>query len=345
MVMSKRDGRKLDAAAQEEVRRRAVDAVVSRGMSKAEAMRVFGVSKGALFGWLKRFAKGGEQALAARRRGRPKGSTLPARQATAIRRLIVAGGPEQQRFPFALWTREAVAALIKRRTGRSLSLSTVGRLLGSWGFTPQKPVRRAYERDPDAVRRWLDHDYPAIERLAREMNAEIHWGDELGLRSDHQAGTSYSPRGRTPVILGTGRRFRCNMISTVTNRGRLAFMIFDGRFTAGVMIEFLGRLLRHAKRPVILIVDGHPVHRSAAVRRWVEARADRIRLFFLPGYSPDLNPDELLNHDVKANAVGRRRARDLDGMKDNLRSYLRGTQRRPDIVTNYFRHESVRYAA
>ena len=170
----------------------------------------------------------------------------------------------------------------------------------------------------------------------------------MGLRSDHQTGTSYSRRGVTPVIPGTGQRFRCNMISTVTNRGAMAFMVFTERFTASVCVRFLARLKRHAKRKVFLIVDGHPVHKSAKVRRWLASDAgggSTIELFMLPAYSPDLNPDEFLNNDVKANALGRRRPRDQGEMIDNLRSYLRVTQRRPDIVGSYVRAESVRYAA
>src|SRR5262249_32665243 len=198
-------------------------------------------------------------------------------------------------LPFALWTREAVQPLIAQRTGLHLSIWTVGRYLKHWGFTPQKPVRRAYERNPEAVRRWLQEEYPAIRNCAKRENAEIYWGDEMGLRSDHQAGRSYSPRGKTPVIPGTGKRFGCNVVSTITNRGRLAFMVFKVRFTARVMVEFLGRLLRHAKRKVFLILDGHPVHRSRTVKEWLKENQARIRLFLLPGYSPELNPDELLN--------------------------------------------------
>ena len=167
----------------------------------------------------------------------------------------------------------------------------------------------------------------------------------MGMRSDHQTGTSYSPRGRTPVIRGTGKRFGCNMISTITNRGRLAFMVFKKRFTAKVMIEFLKRLLRHSPRKIFLVVDGHPVHRSTKVKRWLESKRKSIRIFFLPGYSPELNPDELLNQDVKTNAVGRQRPGTQPEMIMQVRSYLRSTQRRPDIVKRYFEEEHVRYAS
>jgi transposase len=303
------------------------------------------VSKTAVFKWIKAFRNGGANGLASRPRGRPKRSTLKGHQAGTIVRIITDRCPDQVKLPFALWTREAVAELIEKRWGLRLSVWTIGRYLKKWGFTPQKPLRRAYERNPAAVQKWLDEEYPAIAQEAEKQGAEIHWGDEMGLRSDHQAGTSYGRKGQTPVIPGTGQRFRCNMISTITNRGKLAFMVFTQRFTAEVMIEFLRRLVRHSRRKVFLIVDGHPVHRSGKVTRWVTQHADEIRLYFLPSYSPELNPDELLNQDVKSNALGRQRPRDRTELMDNIRSYLRSTQKQPDVVVNYFQHESVAYAA
>ena len=181
--------------------------------------------------------------------------------------------------------------------------------------------------------------------LTTACGAEIQWGDEMGLRSDHHAGRTYGRRGQTPVVPGTGQRFRCNVISAVSNRGRLAFMVFRHGFNAGTFLRFLRRLLRLATRRVFLIVDGHPAHRAKRVTTWVAAHADRLRLFFLPGYSPELNPDEYLNHDVKANAVGRQRAHDVDELVTNVRNYLRVTQRRPTCVRRYFQAPSVRYAA
>lgn len=227
-----------------------------------------------------------------------------------------------------------------------VSIWTVGRYLRRWGFTPQKPLRRAYEWDSRAVRSWLTREYPAIRRWARREGATIFWGDEVGMRSDHQAGTSYGRRGRTPVIPGTGQRFRCNLISAITNRGRLAFMVFGQEFTSRVLIKFLKRLIQHNRgRRVFFIVDEHPVHVSGRVRNWVRGHRDKIRLFFLPGYSPDLNPDELLNQDVKTNAVGRKRPHNKEEMVRNVRSYLWSTQKRPEKVKAYLQHPKVQYAA
>jgi transposase len=343
--MERTDLRGLSAEAKEDLRRRVVRAVIDEGMSKAEAVRVFAVGKTALFAWLKAYAQRGEAGLRGKKLGRPRRATLAGHQAATTVRLIADRCPDQLKLPYALWTRQAVRDLIHRRWGRELSLSTVGRLLKKWGFTPQKPLRRAFERDPKAVQKWLDEEYPAIAKEAKKQGAEVHWGDEMGLRSDHQTGTSYGRRGQTPVIPGTGQRFRCNVISTVTSGGKMAFMVFDERFTADVMIKFLKRLVKHAKRKVFLIVDGHPVHRSKKVRSWVEANASKLSLFRLPAYAPELNPDELLNNDVKSNALGRERPPNRQAMVRGVRSYLRQTQRRPQIVASYFQHPNVAYAA
>jgi len=342
--MRKNDGRKLPPVAQEALRRRAVEAIEG-GMKQAEAAATFGISRSALNNWLRDYRHGGGEALHSRKRGPKGGGALEPWQAAQTVRALTGRCPDQLKLPFALWTREAVAMLIERRFGVRRSLWTVGRYLKGWGFTPQKPTRRALERDPAAVRSWLEKQYPAIRSQAKQEGAEIHWGDEMGLRSDHQSGTSYGRRGQTPVIPCPGQRFGCNMISTVTNRGTLRFMVFTGKFNAGVLIRFLGRLLRSTRRKVFLIVDGHPTHKARKVERWVAEHARRLRLFYLPAYSPELNPDEFLNNDVKSNAVGRRRAGTARELVDNVRGYLRSTQRQPAIVRSYFRAKSVRYAA
>ncbi len=344
-MSDKQDARKLSPQAQEDLRRRVVRAIVEGGMKQAEAARVFGVGRTSIHHWLRAYKEGGYAALKARKRGPKRISRLQGHQAATIVNLIEQKHPEQLQLPFTLWTREAVGNLIRERYGIDVSVSTVGRYLKRWGFTPQKPLRRAYERDPQAVQAWMKTDYPAIAKRAKAEKGLVYWGDEMGMRSDHQAGRSYGRKGKTPVIPGTGQRFGCNMISALTNQGQLAFMVFRERFTSPVFLEFLRRLVRHAGRKVFLIVDGHPVHRSRKVRQWLREQEDRIEMFRLPGYSPDLNPDELLNQDVKSNAVGRRRPSTQDEMISDVRSYLRSTQKQPHIVRSYFNHEDVRYAA
>ena len=342
--MKIQDARSLPAVAQEDLRRKAVKAVLD-GKTQVEVAKLFGVTRQAAGKWLKKYRESGIKGLNARQQGRPKGGTLLPWQAAQIVRTITDRCPEQLKLPFYLWTREAVAQLIEKRFGIRLSVWTVGRYLERWGFTPQKPVRRAFEKNPAKVDRWLKEEYPEIRKQAKREKALIFWGDEMGLRSDHAVGRSYSQRGQTPVIPGTGQRFGCNMISSITNKGRLNFMVYKKKFNADVFIEFLRRLIKQNERKVFLIVDGHPVHRSKKVKRWMKKKERQICMFFLPSYSPELNPDEMLNQDVKSNAVGRRRAHNQKELIKNVRSYLRSRQRKPHIVRKYFQEKHVRYAA
>lgn len=339
------DARSLLPASQEALRMRTVRAVIN-GMTQTEAAKRFGVTRGTVNLWVNRFHREGERSLKARKQGRPKGGgNLLGLQAAQIVRTITDKTPEQIKMPFLLWTREAVQMLIEQKTGVRYSLQHVGRLLRRWGFTPQKPVRKAWEQDAKAVEYWISEEYPKIRSKARKQGAEIHWGDEMSMRSDHQAGRSWGRKGQTPVIPGTGKRFTSHMVSTITNRGTLRFMVFHGRFTGTLFIHFLSRLIKTSNRKVFLIVDRHPVHRAKKVEKWLEKRKEHIEIFFLPSYSPEPNPDEFLNNDVKANAVGRRRAASQDELEGNVRSYLRSTQRQPEIVKKYFHAPSVKYAA
>jgi len=342
--MLRQDFRSLTPATQEAIRFKAM-AALRAGRSKSEVARIFGVTRQAVHGWTNREQTAGRQGLRARRRGRPAGGRLQPRQEKAICRLITDHCPDQLKLPFYLWTREAVVHLIERRFGVRLSVWTAGRLLARWGFTPQKPSRRAFEQDARAVASWRRRKDPAIRALARREKALIFWADEMGLRSDHAAGRSFSPQGQTPVILGTGQRFRCNIISAITNRGQLQFMIFKERFTAAVFLKFLRRLLRQNRRKIFLIIDRHPVHVAKATARWLKNHRAVLRVYFLPGYSPELNPDEYLNQDVKTNAVGRTRPLDRREMIGNIRAYLRTTQANRSLVKRYFHAEHVRYAS
>jgi transposase len=341
----KNDARSLNPAAQSAMRQRAVKAVMG-GMTQTKAAEVFGVTRQAVANWVKAYRAGGTRALEARKRG-PKGeqATLKGWQAAAICNLIRDRHPEQLKLPFVLWTAEAVRQLIRRQCGVRVSDRTVRRYLAKWGFTPQKPARRAYERDEAAAQRWEQETYPAIRNEAKKQKALIYWGDEMGVRSDHQAGRSYAPKGKTPTIPGTGQRFGCNVVSALTNRGHLSFMVFQKGFTAMVFLRFVQRLVKHTNRKVFLIVDNHPVHRSKTVNAWLEKHEAKIRLFFLPGYSPDLNPDEMVNQDVKTNAVGRKRAHDRKQLMGHVRRYLERRRADPDVVKRYFHEPSVRYAA
>jgi len=342
--MKNQDARSLPSVAQEDLRRKAVRAVLN-GRKQVEVANLFGVTRQSVGNWIKAYSEGGAKALKAKRQGRPRGGSLFTWQSAQIAKTLIDRTPDQLKLPFYLWTREAVAQLIERRFGIRISIWTVGRYLARWGFTPQKPMRRAFEQNPEEVKRWLEEEYPMIRKQAKREKAEIYWGDEMGIRSDHAVGRSYGRRGQTPIIPGTGQRFGCNMISAITNRGRLNFMVFKKRFQTDVFVVFLRRLVRQNKRKVFIIVDGHPVHRSRKTKTWLEKNVHHIRLFSLPSYSPELNPDEVLNQDVKSNAVGRRRAENQQKLISNVRSYLRSRQRKPHIVRQYFQEKHVRYAA
>jgi len=319
---------------------------LSQGHSQTQTARIFEVSRQTIHAWKTQHKKGGSQALCSKRRGRPPGGgwLTPAQERT-LARLIRDQCPDQLKLPFYLWTREAVVELIKKRFKVRVSVWTAGRFLARWGFTAQKPVRQAFEQDAQAVKSWLRSRYPAIAALARREKATIFWGDEMGLRSDHAAGRSFSPRGHTPVILGTGQRFGCNVISAITNRGHLQFMVFKSPFTVPVFLKFLRQLLRQNQgRKIFLIIDGHPVHRSRRVARWIKEHQEVLRVYFLPAYSPQLNPDEYLNQDVKTNAVGRTRAATRPEMMGHIRAYLRSTGSHRPLVKRYFHAKQVRYA-
>lgn len=343
--MKKQDARSYSTETQEVIRRQTVQAVRD-GMKQIDAAQHFGIARGTVVRWMKVVRTKGIRSLAAHKKGRPGGtSKLTGWQAALVVRTIKTRTPDQLKLPFALWTREAVRDLIARKFKVRVSLPTMGRWLKRWGFTPQKPVRRAWEQDSQAVEQWLQIEYPRIRQQAKHEGAEIHWGDEMGVRSDHQTGLSYGVKGRTPVIPGTGQRYSCSMISTVTNRGTLRFMVFHKKFTTLVFITFMERLLKSIDSKIYFIVDRHPVHKARKVQRWLDNHRDQIQLFFLPAYSPELNPDEMLNNDVKSNAVGRRRPTNRHELFANVRGYLRSTQKQPYIVRKYFHNQSVQYAA
>ena len=346
--MSEADARSWSQREQERVRRLAVRAVVCEGVSQVEVARLFGVSRQAVSGWVGAYRAGGEAALVGGTRGRRPGEqqALSVAQQERIVVLVRGKNPDQLRLAFVLWTREAVRDLIAKRFGVRLALTTVGKYLKWWGFTPQKPIRRAFEQSGPAVARWLAETYPLIAGRAKRENATILWGDEMGLRSDHAAGRSFAPKGHTPVVAKTGRRFGCNLIQAISNRGELAFRVFSGRFTQEVFIDFLARLIKHAGgRKLHLIVDGHPAHRGRNARRWIDERAALIEVHYLPGDSPELNPAEYLNNDTKHAILAKQRPADQHELVAEARRHLHRRQKQPHVVASFFRHPDIAYAA
>jgi transposase len=341
--MKTMDARKLDHKTLTELRKRGV-ASVQQGQSPELVAKALGINRVTIYGWLARYRQGGWGSLAAKKRGgrTPK---LDGKALQWVYNTVTNKNPLQLRFTFALWTAKMVGEIIYQRFHIKLSKASVCRLLNQLGLTPQRPVWRAYQQKPEDVGKWLQREYPRIKTLARKHKALIFFGDEAGVRSDHHAGTTWGAKGKTPVVSSTGARFGLNLFSAVSAQGEFRFMTVRGRIGATQFIEFIKRLLHGIERMVFLIVDGHPVHKAKKVTRFVKSIKDRFRLFFLPPYSPELNPDEGVWNDLKNNALGRQCITSPDGLHDAVISHLRFIQKSPARVCAYFNHATTKYAA
>lgn len=342
--MDTKDARSLPSHIQKKLRQRAVELFL-QGNKQISIAAALGVTRRAVGKWIKAYKTGGRAAIKAKTKGRPKGVSLKPWEAAQVVKKIRNYCPDDLGLPFFLWTRDAVKILIERQFKISLSKWTVGRYLKRWGFSSQKPIRRAVEQDPLAIQKWLSITYPAIQRQAKREGAEILWGDEMGLRSDHHTGKTYGIRGKTPVVRRTGKRFGCNMISAISNQGTLRFMVFRESFKVDVFITFLRRLVRQRTRKLFLIVDQHPVHKSKKVSTWLKHHEKQVKIFFLPSYCPELNPDELLNQDVKSQALSKQRPTSQDEMLKCVIKHLRMRQKQPTIVKKFVGKICASYAA
>mgnify|MGYP002725667715 CR=1 FL=1 len=344
--MEKTDARSLSREAQQQLRNQAIRLRKS-GRAYKEIAEVVGVHRSTVCEWWKCYEREGAAGIKLKRRGTKPGErrTLSAEQERELRRLLVDKTPDQLKMPFALWTRRAVQELILQQWLVKMPIRTVGEYLKRWGFTPQKPLRRAYEQNTHAVAKWLVDTYPAIAKQAKKEKAEIHWGDETGLRSDDQRGRGYSPKGRTPVIQLNAKRESLNLISTVTNQGKVRFMTYAGSMNGNMLIRFMKRLIKDAGRKVFLILDNLRVHHSKVVKEWLEKNAERIAVFHLPSYSPELNPDEYLNCDLKHGVHSGPPSRGKGGLKKKTISHMRMLQKNPERVVSYFENKNIAYAA
>ena len=341
--MKSQDARKLSHDKLTELRRRAVTAI-QNGESPKDVARVMGVNRITVYGWLSLYRNGGWDNLDAKKRGgrKPK---LDAKALRWIYQIVTLGNPNQLKMPFVLWSAKLLAAAIEKKFGIKLSKASVCRLLHQLGLSPQRPLWRAYQRDPQVVERWLKEEYPAIRAAARKAKGEVWFGDEAGVRSDAHSGTTWAPKGQTPIVSTTGARFGLNVISAVNRRGALRFMCVEGKVNADVFIEFLGRLMESAGHPVYLVVDGHPTHKAAKTRKFVESTKGRLKLFLLPGYSPDLNPDELVWNNLKSQGTGKRAITGPDQLKKLVIGHLRSMQKNADLIRSFYRTPSTEYAA
>lgn len=343
MTQARSDARVLDHKTLEEMRVRAVERVQS-GESPEQVIKVLGLSRSCVYGWLARYRAGGWDALRARPiAGRPP--RLTGRQLRWIYQTVTMKSPLQLKFPFALWTRAIIAKMIKDRYGIKLSLASVGRLLAQLGLSCQRPLYVAYEQNPSLVEAWLRNEYPRIRKEARQRRAQIYFGDEAGVRSDRHCGKTWAPVGQTPVVMGSGQRFGLNLISAVSAKGWLRFMVVTGKVGSAQVCEFIKRLMHGAARPVFLILDGHPMHKSKAVGQLVKSYGGKLSLFFLPPYSPELNPDEQVWNNLKTHGIGRSEILDRQDLRKKVTSHLKSIQGLPKKVRSFFRLPMTRYAA
>ena len=335
------DGRKLDHKTLEAIRKRAVQQVLD-GKKPEDVADAYGMNHRTIYRWLEKYHYGGWDALKAKPiPGRPP--KLTASQMKWLANLVREKDPRQLSFPFALWTLSMVREVIRRELGIHLSEVSVGRILKTLGFTPQRPLHKAWQQNPTLVSRWKSEDYPRIQKRAKKEKALIFFGDESGIRSDYHAGTTWSERGKTPIVNVTGSRYRLNMISAVSAQGHFRFMTVEGSVTADVFCEFIRRLIENVDQKIFLILDNHRVHHAKKVKRLVESLSDRIELFYLPAYSPELNPDELVWGHVKQK-VGKAAVFSKDNLKHRVISALRSLQKMPEKVMSFFLHPSCRYA-
>ena len=339
--MNETDGRKLGHAALEEMRIRAVQRVEA-GESPEVVIQALGFHRSAIYKWIALYREGGLEALKSSKAAGPQ-PKLDAHQLRTLYRIITTNNPLQLNFEFALWTRAMVRELIRREFDVRLSDVSVGRLLRKLGLSPQKPLRRAYQRDEEKVKAWKEKAFPELRKLAKKEGATIYFGDEASVRSDTHNGTTWAPIGDTPVIASTGARFSINMVSAVSAQGLFRFMTFTGRMNAEKFLEFLQRLLYRASTPIFLILDGHPVHKSRRVSEFVASTQGRLRLFILPPYSPHLNPDEWVWNWLKRHKLGRAFVSGPDQFRSLVNRYLCQLQKLPALIRGFFGDHNLRY--
>jgi transposase len=344
--MATRDVRKETPAVIYELRVRGVEMKL-QGHTHASIAKTLNVSVAASRLWWGLYKEGGKKALELEKRGRPQGAcrTLSNVQEKVIQKAITDKTPEQLKMPFALWTRPVISQFIEKRFGIRLPVRTLGHYLKRWGFTPQRPKKLAYEQQPEKVKDWIEREYPAIAKRAKAEKAEILWGDETGVSNQNHPGRGYAPVGKTPVVRGMARRTTTSMISAIGNRGNARFMIYKGGLNAGIFIKFLSRLIQRASRKIFLIVDNLRVHKSVIVKQWVAEHSKQIELFYLPPYSPELNPDEYLNNTVKSRLRNQARAATDSELKAQLSKVMKSVQKSPILIKSLFRHPKVAYAA
>jgi transposase len=347
MGMDKEDGRTLSAEAKIE-RRKQIVRLHQKGLSLDEITRLVSASRTSVYNVMQAFKADGKTALKLGKPGRKLGEKrqLLAEQELHIQRCICTKRPEQMKMEFALWSRHAVRLLIEQEFGLKLPIRTVGEYLKRWGYTPQRPIKRAYEQRPEAVKAWLDDQYPEIAKQAKAQGAEIHWIDETAVVNTEVRARGYAPKQQTPVahVVG-GTRHKLSMISAVTNQGKARWMIIEESFNADKLIEFFEALIKDTKQKVFVIMDNLRVHHSKPVKAWLAQHSEEIQAFYLPSYSPQLNPDERLNADLKQSLGSKVQHRTKEKLRKATEAHMNEIEKNPERVKSYFQDPIVKYAA
>jgi len=337
------DARKITTEEQHLLRKLAVQRVFD-GESAAEVTRSFGLGSKTIFTWLKVAREKGIEALAPKvRTGRNR--RLAPIEEQEVKHWIIGGDPRQHGFDFGLWTRQIVSDLIKEKFGIDMSKSGVGKLLHRLGLTPQKPLRRAYERDEKVVEEWVATVYPRVQKFAKKTGAEIFWLDEASIRSDDPLQRTWGEKGKTPVVKTSGQRQSINAISALSNKGGFWYHVYNGKFTGDKCVECFKRFLRNRKSPVILIVDGHPVHKSKKVMKYIESMEGRLEIVFLPPYAPDLNPDELVWNQMRNVGTSKKPLKKGESLMDRAILDLKNIKRNKKLIRSFFEEKTVSFAA
>jgi transposase len=339
----KRDGRSLDRQTQEAIRLMAIERI-REGERPAEVIEAYGFNRTTIYKWIKASFRPGVGIKALRSTkatGRPR--SLTPRQEQQVFRWINGRDPRQYGLDFGLWTRAVVAELIEKKFGVNLGLTAVGELLARLGLTPQKPLQRAYQRDPQAVERWQRETYPAIARQAKAEGAEVFFWDESGFRADTVHGKTWGVRGQTPVVERPGQRQSVSAASAVTAQGAFWFCVYEGALNGVLFVELLKKMMHRRRKPVHLILDSLPAHKRAIVSEYVASTEGRLTLHFLPGYAPDLNPDELVWSHVKRTGTARRPLQKGETLREKIQEQLAKIQKLPSLIRSFFQAPSVAY--
>lgn len=337
------DGRTLDHKALEHMRILAVKRVVEDGEEPSEVMRSLGLCRTSIYPWLRKFHEAGWEALVERIAQGPE-PKLAEKQRQQVKRWILGKDPRQYGFDFGLWTRRIVQTLIADKMQVALGLTAVGRLLASLDITPQKPLRRAYERDPAAVDLWLKETYPTLRKRAKRLGATIFFLDEAGFQSDPPLGRTYGLKGHTPIVVTSGQRQSINVISAVTARGEFWAATYTGKLNAEAFVAFLQNFMKGRRGKAFLVVDGHPAHKANIVKQYVQSLKGRLELHFLPPYAPDLNPDEFVWSHMKINGVSKKPLKKNESMRKRVEEDIANIQTNPQLVRSFFSAASVAYA-